>query len=473
MQIQELMALIEAHVPALGAELQRAAAWVARNPRDAGLLSMRQQAAQAGVSPNSMARLAQALGYEGYGPFRQVFQDALGHGAPAYKERVRRLQGEAASQFDDALLRTHLDNARSPTVANAPKDIARAVQRMRAARRLYFLGTRSCFAISYHFAYAYSMIAGNGVLVHGLGGTYPDQLDAAGPEDLLVCVTQNPYGRQTLEAARDCRQAGVPVLALTDSRWRRSRPTPRRRCCSMPARRPISIRWWDRWRWSSGCWLLAAAGGEAAQQRIDAFERRLDASSAYFGGPSPGRAGAPGKHDRIPRRRPRLRPAHPHHVPRLIVSRQQIPTLAPAPSLSRRRFSLCMALAAAGLAGPAASRAQDAAKRPPIRLVVPFAAGATDAAGPPAGRGTARGPGPARAGREQGRGGRQHRRRRSGARAGDGATLMMATPGPLAVNQYLYPAGLQRRKGFLRDQQRGLRGQRADGQRPERHPRLA
>ena len=84
-----------------------------------------------------MARLAQALGYEGYGPFRQVFQDALGHGAPAYKERVRRLQGEAASQFDDALLRTHLDNARSPTVANAPSDIARAVQRMRGAAPLF------------------------------------------------------------------------------------------------------------------------------------------------------------------------------------------------------------------------------------------------------------------------------------------------------------------------------------------------
>ena len=216
MQIQELMALIEAHVPALGAELQRAAAWVARNPRRGPAVDAPAGRAGGRVT-NSMARLAQALGYEGYGPFRQVFQDALGHGAPAYKERVRRLQGEAASQFDDALLRTHLDNARSPTVANAPKDIARAVQRMRAARRLYFLGTRSCFAISYHFAYAYSMIAGNGVLVHGLGGTYPDQLDAAGPEDLLVCVTQNPYGRQTLEAARDCRQAGVPVLALTDN----------------------------------------------------------------------------------------------------------------------------------------------------------------------------------------------------------------------------------------------------------------
>ena len=179
------------------------------------------------------------------------------------------------------------------------------------------------------------MIAGNGVLVHGLGGTYPDQLDAAGPEDLLVCVTQNPYGRQTLEAARDCRQAGVPVLALTDSPLA-----------------PIQAHATQALLFDAGTpsyfhsmvgslalverllAKLAAAGGEAAQQRIDAFERRLDASSAYFGGPSPGRAGAPGKHDRIPRRRPRLRPAHPHHVPRLIVSRQQIPTLAPAPSLS-------------------------------------------------------------------------------------------------------------------------------------------
>ena len=157
-----------------------------------------------------------------------------------------------------------------------------------AARRLYFLGTRSCFAISYHFAYAYSMIAGNGVLVHGLGGTYPDQLDAAGPEDLLVCVTQNPYGRQTLEAARDCRQAGVPVLALTDSPLA-----------------PIQAHATQALLFDAGTpsyfhsmvgslalverllAKLAAAGGEAAQQRIDAFERRLDASSAYFGGPSP------------------------------------------------------------------------------------------------------------------------------------------------------------------------------------------
>ena len=147
MQIQELMALIEAHVPALGAELQRAAAWVARNPRDAGLLSMRQQAAQAGVSPNSMARLAQALGYEGYGPFRQVFQDALGHGA-AYRNACAACKAKPPASSMTPL-RTHLDNARSPTVANAPGHCAgRAAHARRGASISWARGPASPSAIT-------------------------------------------------------------------------------------------------------------------------------------------------------------------------------------------------------------------------------------------------------------------------------------------------------------------------------------
>ena len=318
------------------------------------------------------------------------------------------------------------------------------------------------------------MIAGNGVLVHGLGGTYPDQLDAAGPEDLLVCVTQNPYGRQTLEAARDCRQAGVPVLALTDSPLA-----------------PIQAHATQALLFDAGTpsYFHSMVGSLALVERLlaklppPAARPRNSASTPSSGGwtrPAPisaarrrPRAGAPGKHDRIPRRRPRLRPAHPHHVPRLIVSRQQIHPGARAVAF-RRRFSLCMALAAAGLAGPAASRAQDAAKRPPIRLVVPFAAGARPMCWPACWpRNCARSWASPCWSRTRA-GGRQHRRRRSGARgrrrrdAHDGHARS-AGGEPVSLSQ----AGLQRRKGFLRDQQRGLRGQRADGQRPERHPRLA
>ena len=38
------------------------------------------------------------------------------------------------------------------------------------------------------------MIAGNGVLVHGLGGTYPDQLDAAGPFERRLDASSAYFG---------------------------------------------------------------------------------------------------------------------------------------------------------------------------------------------------------------------------------------------------------------------------------------
>ena len=285
MNIKELTGSIEAVFQSLGPELQRAAAWVLNHPREVGLNSMRQQATQAGVSANTMIRLAQSVGYDSYIPFRQVFQDALTSGEPHYKERVKKLQVGSEHEFDDELLRTHISNVQSPTVSNAPEEISQAVRRIRKARRVFFLGTRSCFAISYHFAYAYSMIADNGILVHGLGGTYPDQLDSAGPEDLLVCLTQNPYGRQALEAAQMSSQAGVSVLALTDSSIAPIQAYATQALLfeagtpsyfhSMVGSLALVERLLAK---------LAASGDESMLRRIESFEQRLGASSAYLAG---------------------------------------------------------------------------------------------------------------------------------------------------------------------------------------------
>lgn len=283
MGTQALIASLERAFASFGTELQRAATWVMHHPREVGLLSMRQQALQAGVTPNTMIRLAQVVGYDSYIPFRQVFQDALRNAGPGYRERVQHLQETTPAGFDDALLRTHLHNVQSPTQRNTPEALAQAVQRMRAARRVFFLGTRSCFAISYHFAYAYSMIAANGTLVHGLGGTYPDQLDSAGPGDLLVCITQNPYGRHALEAAQACHRAGVEVLALTDSPL-----------APVLAHTSQAL-WFDAGTPSYFHSMLgslalverllaklAASGDQAMLERIESFERRLGASNAYL-----------------------------------------------------------------------------------------------------------------------------------------------------------------------------------------------
>ena len=54
------------------AQLQAGARYVLDRPRDVALLSMREQARQAGVQPATMTRLAKRLGMDGYDEVREL-----------------------------------------------------------------------------------------------------------------------------------------------------------------------------------------------------------------------------------------------------------------------------------------------------------------------------------------------------------------------------------------------------------------
>jgi DNA-binding MurR/RpiR family transcriptional regulator len=77
---------------------------------------------------------------------------------------------------------------------------------------------RASHGLAFHLHYTYGLVAANGVLVQGLGGTLTDQLAQLERTDLLVAVSQSPYTRQTVEAVEQARKQGAKVLALTDSR---------------------------------------------------------------------------------------------------------------------------------------------------------------------------------------------------------------------------------------------------------------
>ena len=297
--LSDCLRQIEARFDSLGLELQRCARWAADHPREVGLLSMRQQAQQAGATPTSMVRMARALGYADYAAFRQPFQDALASPVPAFRERARSLQQVANTpaprhQLDDDLEAVQLANVRSAGALNTDAALEAAVSAILKARRVAFLGVRSCFAISHHFCYAYGLMAPNGLLVHGLGGTFPDQLDTLEPEDLLVCVTQQPYGRPTIEALQGCHERGVPVLALTDSPLSpaagfsahmlyfeaRSPSYFHSMLGSMALVEKLLTR-------------LAGEGGPAVLERLSQTENRLQQSKAYWAPPSAARRKSP------------------------------------------------------------------------------------------------------------------------------------------------------------------------------------
>ena len=72
--------LIEQAFESLSPELQRAARWLQNHHAALALHSMRTSAREAGVSPATMTRLAQRLGFDGFEALRHPFVQQLAGG---------------------------------------------------------------------------------------------------------------------------------------------------------------------------------------------------------------------------------------------------------------------------------------------------------------------------------------------------------------------------------------------------------
>jgi DNA-binding MurR/RpiR family transcriptional regulator len=281
---------------ALTPELQRAARWIADHPSETGLLSMRQQARNAGVSAPTMLRLARALGFADYAGLRRPFQEAMAGRSLQFGRRASALQAAPEARrigrLAQEMASSQLEDVKSVLALNPAALIDAVVGVIAAARRVGFLGVRSSFGIAFQFRYAYNLIARNGVLFDGLGGTVHDQVDTLDRGDVLIAISQSPYSTPTVEAVGAAADRGVSIIALTDS------------VVSPLARRATHAL---RYRADSVSFFpsmiaplalvelllarLAAKGGKAVLERLTEVEQRLADQRAYWS-PATRRAGA-------------------------------------------------------------------------------------------------------------------------------------------------------------------------------------
>jgi DNA-binding MurR/RpiR family transcriptional regulator len=202
-------------------QLQAAARYVLNQPRDVALLSMRDQAKQAGVLPATMTRLAKHLGLAGYEDIRQLYADAMRNDVTGFAGRVgaqaksQKLKGEHALATD--MLGGIAAQVRQLSQAAALDTLVEAAQRLGAARRIYCLGLRSSHSPAWHLHYILSLAGKQSVMLDAVGGIGADILGSATADDVMVAVSVMPYTRQTIEIADYAGEAGVPLIALTDS----------------------------------------------------------------------------------------------------------------------------------------------------------------------------------------------------------------------------------------------------------------
>ena len=208
----------------LSPELKRAARWLQQHQTALALHSMRSSAREAGVSPATMTRLAQRLGFKGFEEMRKPFVVFVGQVAAGRAQSASSLGNGGA----DAARRAGLDvatqlnalqqnNIASVLTLNSPESLQAAADATLQARTVYFLGMRACHGVAFHLHYVYGLLAANGVLISDVGGTLADQITRLDRDDVLMAISQSPYTRQTVDAVALAHEQHATVIALTDA----------------------------------------------------------------------------------------------------------------------------------------------------------------------------------------------------------------------------------------------------------------
>ncbi|MCL7459069.1 MurR/RpiR family transcriptional regulator [Micromonospora echinofusca] len=177
----------------------------------AAYLSAAEVAELAGVSQPSVTRFAVALGHDGY---------------PALRRRLRELTAGTSGDAADAgnelqqAVRAEIGNLDRLAGQLADRDrIAETGRLLAASRPLPVLGLRAAAPLAAYFAYFAAKVHPDVRVLDDGGSLLTDRIEQAaeaGAGALLAFVLPR-YPRETLDALREARAAGLTVVAITDS----------------------------------------------------------------------------------------------------------------------------------------------------------------------------------------------------------------------------------------------------------------
>jgi DNA-binding MurR/RpiR family transcriptional regulator len=191
---------------------RRIAHSLVQHASSAAFLSAAEVAELARVSQPSVTRFAMALGYDGFPALRRRLRELTGNGAvtappPAGNEVQQAVRGEVR----------HLDRLADQLADRAA--LTAAGELLAASRPLPVLGLRAAAPLAAYFAYFAAKVLPDVRVLDSGGSLLADRLEqarAAGATALLAVVLPR-YPRESLDALRDARAAGLSIVVVTDS----------------------------------------------------------------------------------------------------------------------------------------------------------------------------------------------------------------------------------------------------------------
>ncbi|HUG56950.1 MAG TPA: MurR/RpiR family transcriptional regulator [Candidimonas sp.] len=215
--LDALIVLIQHSFPSMTRQFQVGARYLIDFPGEVPITSMRQVAAQAGVQPATLVRLAQSLGYDGWNALKSIFAQSLRQMPNRYAEQARKVIRSKNPR--DVLGKAVATQARNITLLedmNADR-LAVAVSLLSGAKQVHVAGFRASFGPAFIFQYLYRLFRPSVSMLRGDAGSLEMELRAISKGDVVVIVGFAPYSRESMRVAQAARQAGSRILAICDS----------------------------------------------------------------------------------------------------------------------------------------------------------------------------------------------------------------------------------------------------------------
>ncbi len=170
-----------------------------------------------GVSESTVVRFANALGFEGYPELQKALQEII-------KTKLTTVQRvEMASEYSSEgailkkVLKSDMDNIRSTLDSIDYEDFQKVIDMIFKAEKIYIIGLRSSTALAEYLGFYLNLILDNVKIVgYGISDIF-EQMLRISDKDLVIGISFPRYSNRTIEAINYAREAGVPIVGITDS----------------------------------------------------------------------------------------------------------------------------------------------------------------------------------------------------------------------------------------------------------------
>lgn len=211
----------------LGGKAHTVLAKLLERPEEVAVRTITDLAASLDVNASTLTRLSTKLGYAGFADFQSVFRDSLAERhRHFYSQQAERLVASSRTHAHDAapevdmvvkLARESIGNVEGFIAQLSPADLRGAARLIADAKRVRVHGLRQFSALASFVCYGLGMIRADVALLDAQGLGVAEGLAQLQPGDVVLVTSVAPYTRSVADAAIAAKEAGLDVIAITDT----------------------------------------------------------------------------------------------------------------------------------------------------------------------------------------------------------------------------------------------------------------